>query len=160
MDLRTYQASALETALPTARNFDYLIPGLIAEIGECFGKVAKARRDEWTDDRLNDELVKEWGDCAWMAAVALHVAGTHGDDDGFADCYTSRGDAMSAALEYAILAHDITTPGRELLDVWCSLRDGAKVVTGKPFDEVLQVNIDKLADRANRGVLGGSGDTR
>jgi len=31
---------------------------------------------------------------------------------------------------------------------------------GVPFDEIAQQNLDKLASRKDRGVLGGSGDNR
>ena len=48
VNIEEYQKRAVATALPTALNYDYLIPGLVAEVGEVFGKVAKSVRDEWS----------------------------------------------------------------------------------------------------------------
>lgn len=75
MELSEYQQRAVATALPTALNYDYLIPGLVAEVGEVFGKVAKSVRDEWPRERLQEELKAELGDVYWFSVLLTHVAG-------------------------------------------------------------------------------------
>ena len=56
------------TVFDDAVEYEYLHFGLVAEIGELFGKIAKARRD--TDDhQVDDEQIKgELGDICWFVA--------------------------------------------------------------------------------------------
>lgn len=81
MTLAEYQTAASTTALPTAYDYEYLIPGLISEVGEMHGKLAKAHRDGWGSTRLQEELTKELGDVCWMVAILLARLGVHGEDD-------------------------------------------------------------------------------
>lgn len=102
-----YQQRAIETALPSALDMNYLAPGLAAEAGEVAGKWAKVVRDDagllTAEKRL--EILKEIGDTMWFMALLSHY-----------------------------LNHDL--------------------------GDIAQDNVDKLADRKERGVLGGSGDNR
>lgn len=61
----------------TARYHNELYPvlGLAEEAGEVVGKVAKAIRDGWAEERLRMALLAELGDVAWMVA---RVADDHG----------------------------------------------------------------------------------
>jgi hypothetical protein len=44
--------------------------------------------------------------------------------------------------------------------MWGLLESNAEVVTGSTFQQVMEANLAKLADRAARGVLKGAGDNR
>lgn len=77
MTLAEYQTAASTTALPTAYDYEYLIPGLISEVGEMHGKLAKAHRDGWDLHQLQEELTKELGDVCWMVAILLDGLGVH-----------------------------------------------------------------------------------
>ena len=73
MKLNTYQRRAMETALPTAYNLDYMVLGLASEAGEVAGKLKKAKREGWYDDKLKAEITPEVADCLWYVAGILDV---------------------------------------------------------------------------------------
>ena len=155
MNLSDYQARALETALPTALEFAYLTPMIMSEVGEMYGKIAKAVRDEWTDEKLKQELTKEYGDVCWGVAVLLHKMGLHEETHGERVCeeplvmITDMAVDIFANLQLHVVA-----------ELWAVLRDNAEKITGSTLDQVLEANLAKLADRKQRGVIGGSGDER
>ena len=103
-ELADYQADAWQYALPTAKDPNYLFPGLAAEAGEVCGEYAKLIRDGMKPE-YKQKLIKELGDTAWfVASICTHI--------------------------------------------------------GVSFESVLKANIEKLKDRAERNVIGGSGNER
>lgn len=54
-----------EVSLPTTNNYVYVIGQIAGEAGECSAKFAKAVRDEWSQQELDDALFKEMGDLLW-----------------------------------------------------------------------------------------------
>ena len=56
-------------------------------------------------------------------------------------------------------ALDLDDIKKELGDVLWYIA-GLCTVTGIPLEEVARANLEKLADRKQRGVIGGSGDNR
>lgn len=165
MLLSAYQSKALETALPTALNFDYLIPGFVAEVGEVFGKVAKSVRDEWPEERLQEELKAELGDCAWFVVLLQHVVG-----------YVSRGelnpeleeltqkevltDLVRAASKLTVDKYFFDTPSNYWIEVLYGYVARVAMVYDLDMQDVLEYNINKLESRKARGTLKGSGDYR
>lgn len=74
--LDDYQEEADGTALESARDLNYLIPGLVAEAGEVAGKYAKAVRDDggFVSVEREDAIIKELGDVLWFVAlIATHL---------------------------------------------------------------------------------------
>lgn len=168
MKLSDYQARALETALPTALTPEYLVPGLIAEIGELFGVQAKAVRDDWDEEQVKTALVKEYGDVAWFAAVLIHMYRETWKMSDTVYLYPGRRsiDSMNLLMEHATSlsenyfdSFDIDASAHAH-QIWRLLEENSEKVTGASFDEVLEANLSKLADRKQRGVIGGSGDER
>lgn len=157
-DFKTYQQQALTTALPSALTMDYLAPGLIAELGEVFGKQAKAVRDGWDTDRLNREVCAELGDCCWFIALIAHVQGVEVfTDRPLAFTTTSLREGMRGAMVTRPLPAE--REGQRLSHLIAVI--AAQAAThGSTLEAVAQANLDKLADRQARGVLGGSGDAR
>lgn len=51
---------------PKKVEFDYLINGIVGEIGEVFGEVGKFYRGDFTRDVLKERVSKEIGDCFWF----------------------------------------------------------------------------------------------
>lgn len=153
-DFKTYQQQALTTALPSALTMDYLAPGLIAELGEVFGKEAKAVRDGWDRERLDREVCAELGDCLWFLALIGHVTGS--EPTGFFYCQS-----MQDAMSNAALLLDCEPPSyrRCLGRIFRQIEKKAEA-HGSTLEAVAQANLDKLASRQARGVLGGSGDAR
>ena len=153
-DFKTYQEQALTTALPSALTMDYLAPGLIAELGEVFGKQAKAVRDGWDEERLNREVCAELGDCLWFIALISHV--TDSEPTGFFYCPNMQ-DAMCNAV--SLMGCDPSSYRRYLVRIFRQLAVEAET-HGSTLEAVAQANLDKLADRQARGTITGSGDTR
>jgi len=167
MNLQEYQAQALATALPSALSRAYLIPGIVAEVGEMFGKKAKAVRDEWHEEALLIEMAKEYGDVAWMTAVLLEVEQVRTITERhnprvLSFLGKSPNPLTSILARVNVLANEdfheyVPTEAQGL---WLDLAHNCFAITGRSFDHVLQLNLDKLASRQQRGVLTGSGDNR
>lgn len=176
MSLMEYQTHALSTALPTAFSAGYLVPGIISEVGEIYGKFAKAYRDRWGMTKpagyLAEELAKEYGDVCWGTAMLLHMQGIDTIPesiaerapqflDEYATCI-SPDIALGVILRNAMYLGTFTSLAEDdaALVLWERLRMFAPVITGKSFDYILGMNVVKLADRKARNVLEGSGDER
>lgn len=170
MKLQEYQPLALATALPSALNEDYLVPGLLSEVGELLGVYAKAVRDEWSADRFVDHATLEYGDIAWMTAVLLHqqgvtqvnvMPGTQVSQHPTANLLTPVQTIVSRAeAVYREYAYGVTDLRYEASTLWRDLVGNCQPITGLAWDEVLQANVDKLAGRAARNTIKGSGDDR
>ena len=66
MELNDYQGLAVDMKLPTV-DMDYLLLGLVGEVGEFYSPIAKAIRD---DTEIEDTLLKkELGDILWFIAT-------------------------------------------------------------------------------------------
>ena len=92
MELNEYQKKAMSTCLPSCDNIAYMSLGLVSEVGELAGKIAKAIRKEELKidsnelikrDKVSEEemmsiragIVGEIGDCAWFLAGICHTLG-------------------------------------------------------------------------------------
>ena len=91
MELNEYQEKAMSTCLPSCNNFAYMSLGLVSEVGELAGKVAKAVRkeelkidgNELIKDKVSETemmslragIIGEIGDCAWFLAGICHTLG-------------------------------------------------------------------------------------
>lgn len=167
MILSEYQPKALATAAPVAHTYEYLAHGLIGELGEFAGRIAKG---VWKNDRVSAayaaDLALEYGDIAWMTAVLLNKQGIHGRDAWGAPWTTSEastplGELLAeAGHQYRIYATHVTGYQLDARRLWDLLETHCTTLTGHQWDQVLQMNLDKLASRAARGVLIGNGDHR
>ena len=92
MKLNEYQKKAMSTCLPSCDNISYMSLGLVSEVGELAGKIAKAIRKEELKidsnelikrDKVSEEemmsiragIVGEIGDCAWFLAGICYTLG-------------------------------------------------------------------------------------
>lgn len=97
MELNEYQEKAMSTCLPSCNNFAYMSLGLVSEVGELAGKVAKAVRKEEitlfgndlycgkriTEDsgwELDKGLIGELGDVLWFVSGICNVLGLSLED--------------------------------------------------------------------------------
>ena len=102
MELNEYQQKAMSTCLPSCNNFAYMSLGLVSEVGELAGKVAKAvRKEEITlfgndlycgkqipEDggvELHKGLIGELGDVLWFVSGICKVLGIPLEDVGEAN---------------------------------------------------------------------------
>lgn len=172
MDLYTYQGLALRTAHPRGLTREYLVPMIVGETGELFGQVAKGHWHGWTPERLQVELISEYGDIAWGTAMLLHIEGVREVDPQRQHSFPNTwGQPLTGMGELLHKAHNLHTFYGEAPDLtqhmkaeasrlWLALGARCFEVTGAPFEYVLTRNADKLADRAARNVLQGAGDHR
>ena len=92
MELNEYQEKAMSTCLPSCNNFAYMSLGLVSEVGELAGKVAKAVRKEEimleqndiyngshpandAGEELHKGLIGELGDVLWFVSGICNVLG-------------------------------------------------------------------------------------
>lgn len=175
LTLHDYQESASATADPRAYDLEYLIPAIVGEVGELFGQTGKAYWHGWSAEQLQTELISEYGDICWMAAILLKregisvqptemmeraVRGKSLGHSSYADGWlallsSSRSLYMAANTER--LHNEV---GANAHWFWTELAYHCQEVTGVSFGQVQRRNLAKLADRAARGVLKGQGDHR
>lgn len=162
--LYAYQRRALDTAQPKAFEHEYLIPGIVGEIGELFGHRAKAHWHGSHPNRLKLELVNEYGDICWQTAVLLSTYQIHEVDLTYGEVYQDKdpwlGLLDAAENLYGLWTYDESMIPRSASNLWAYLETHCDEIVGESFGDVLQMNLEKLSDRAARGVLRGSGDHR
>lgn len=169
MTVEDYERQAAATAVYREGSiYPYL--GLIEEIGELSGVLAKADRDN--DGKLDaphrEQLQKELGDVLWMLAavardesVPLHeepLFSTEPSRDTpayfiIAECSRAASSLM-AGVEMPFYS-----PDNDLAALFSAWEDLCFAFGWKPVD-VAAANIAKLEDRKARGKLQGSGDDR
>lgn len=166
VNIEEYQQRAVATALPTALNYDYLIPGLVAEVGEVFGKVAKSVRDEWSRERLQEELKAELGDVYWFYVLICHVAGQQVRLPQIPQVSVSEQELLGDLLKRVAGVQDVslfpsmTSDLEWLLELFPSYIARVAKVYEIDMQEILEYNIEKLESRKARGKLKGNGDLR
>lgn len=170
MDLAEYQHKALATAEDRAYHHAYLVPGIVGEVGELFGQQAKAYWHQKSSADLLVQMVKEYGDIAWMTAVLLYTEGVEqmAVPANFSPGWGGQApDPMALLHSAAAQVHSayLNRPHYDWMQeaaqrLWVVLVTQCETITGAPFDFVQTVNLEKLASRAARGVLQGSGDNR
>ena len=93
MELNEYQHKAMSTCMESCDNFAYMSYGLMGELGELMGKIAKHIRkgnmvlqdnglkvtDEFTKADA-EALLAELGDCQWFIAGIAHALGQDLED--------------------------------------------------------------------------------
>lgn len=153
MDLQTYTQHAIATAEPRAYDLEYLLPGLVSEVGELLGEFAK---QHWHGADRSVQIADEYGDCAWLAAVLCHRSRVTDVSEVTNLRYT---DDKDGALELLLArATSCYRSGADILParaaaMWVTLADHAAVVTGQSWAEVLAGNVAKLQARAAKGEL-------
>lgn len=161
MKLYDYQVAARRTAEPRAFHLEYLVPGIVGETGELIGHMAKGF---WHEIDVQDKMMLEYGDICWQTALLLHVEGVH-DVAPLAEKVPTDPRVVlvqSAGYMYQFYCDASTRQyvKSEAVHLWRLLEASCLTITGHSFESVLQANLDKLASRAERGVLKGSGDHR
>lgn len=171
-----YQKQAMTTAFESAKNFGYASYGLVAEVGELFGVIAKNTRDNWSAEELSSNIVKESGDVMWFIALIAELTGVTPqleepeieDDTEFSTELTLDSMMRHATTVFYRLAASWEPFHESLLDaVEESLNELYRLVshtvryyTGHDAEHAMVKNIEKLASRQKRGVISGSGDNR
>ncbi len=163
MKFEEYQNAAASFRTETANNEEYLTLGLIAEVGEAAGKLAKRRRDGVFDEKA---FIKELGDILWFVA---NLADYY-DRENCTKFSAELKDCFEAEVDDERFDEDImrllvywtgffSDEGSHLSDIVFEVGSIAKRY-GYTLEQVAEINIAKLRDRAARGVIKGDGDER
>ena len=134
MDLFEYQTKAMNTCMDSSRNMSYMALGLMSEVGEFTGKIAKAIR------KGNVYIGRE---------IPGNIDCRYDSDLHYDNAYRHTDEVMK--FEDGLRA--------ELGDILWFVAGIAEVM-GWDLSEVAQENIAKLASRKERGVIDGNGDNR
>lgn len=179
IDWNKYQAEALTTAVyPLERELDYTILGLCSEVADVAELV-------WIFTLPSPEMKSELGDCYWYVAAvadAIHEPlqqvweardearyenHNYGDVTGFltAELVVQSG-RLAGLLKKSIRDDDGVVSSESRASMITSLAT-VMILLNKLSEAVdttahgvTQANLNKLADRKQRGMLRGSGDHR
>lgn len=165
MNFAEYQERAARTAVYPHENWrEYLAHGLIGEAGELSSAFAKFYRGDYGTDVLREKLRGECGDLLWFLAQIATESHTpfcdphaHKPYDSLSKLVTSIADEARACADAVLDGNPAIQRHMQALIVWLRLLG---VRYNLPLSEVMEANIAKLADRAERGVLRGEGDHR
>mgnify|MGYP004642784933 CR=1 FL=1 len=165
MTFEEYQKEAVSFRSETANNEEYLTLGLIEEVGEAAGKLAKRRRDGVWDEKA---FIKELGDILWFVANLADYCDKYNDTNlsvGLKECFNQAPFAvlfgntyqMIKIADYAVGAVKVGSDCFiNLIGVVCDLAN----CYGYTLEQVAEINLAKLRDRAARGQIHGDGDER
>ena len=164
MTFEEYQKEAVSYRVGTADNEEYLALGLIEEVGEAAGKLAKRRRDGVWDEKA---FIKELGDILWFVA---NLADYHDDADiheALKDCfaYTKLDikqdyNDMRYLAQFAVLVATDDTDDYALYESTVIWLESIANAFGYTLEQVAEINLAKLRDRQARGQIHGNGDER
>lgn len=164
MTFEEYQKEAVKFRTETANNEEYLTLGLIEEVGEAAGKLAKRRRDGVWDEKA---FIKELGDILWFVANLADYYDRELDakfSDGLKECFKMDTDD-GAAVEYTMIlvacyaSNTVAKCGVFFNDIVANVCDLA-LRYGYTLEQLAEINLAKLRDRAARGKIQGNGDER
>lgn len=153
-----YRTTALESAVyPKETAKDYVLLGLVSEVGELAGIAKRILRGDHTLEQARPKILKELGDICWYVAA----------------CEREYGFSLSFDLPRVLIPF---SGGVSLIIGCCSdfldatnidvlrliVRTCAGIAIGldSSLSEVLEANIAKTRDRVARGVVMGEGSER
>lgn len=166
MTFEEYQQEAVKFRTDSANNEEYLTLGLIEEVGEAAGKLAKRRRDGVWDERA---FIKELGDILWFVANLADYWDKMCDDsvstkiDNRITKQYDGGDAGWIAKALARWTSAIVcgiSDGEECFPEIISALSSLAKLHGYTLEQVAEINLAKLRDRQARGQIQGNGDER
>lgn len=163
MTFEEYQKQAVAFRTESANNEEYLTLGLIEEVGEAAGKLAKRRRDGVWDEKA---FIKELGDILWFVANLADYYDRWSDTNLSAelkDCFVGEVDdeRFDESIMYLLVYWTgfFSDEGSHLPDIVFEVGGFAKKY-GYTLEQVAEINLAKLRDRLSRGVINGNGDNR
>ena len=166
MTFEEYQQEAVSFRTETANNEEYLTLGLVGELGEAAGKLAKKIRDDKFD---KEAFAQELGDILWFLAnltprgskitwgTIAKVAGTDEDEyssQSFDKLFLALAKKLTFIARFAKLMNEYNYQNA----LYGLSRVAAEY--GYTLEQLAELNIAKLRDRAARGVIKGNGDER
>ena len=163
MTFEEYQNEAVKFRTATANNEEYLGLGLIEEVGEAAGKLAKRRRDGVFDKQA---FVKELGDILWFVANLADYSDCEYETNysvQLSNCFEKTFNSLCTEEEIMKDLAIVATGWVEGFDSAGNVISGLACLAKKQdytLEQVAEINLAKLRDRAARGKIHGNGDER
>lgn len=155
MDYNSWQEKSYKEFInvPEEHIDEYLRLGLVAEVGELFGKYAKLKRGDFVDP---EDIFQEAGDILWFVSA---IAYRHN---------LSLYYIMLFVAEHSFIDWPVNSLLHDMMKDAISGTVGSLYwivafiaeLTKTPVDFLLELNYNKLSDRKNRNVIKGNGDKR
>lgn len=148
MNIQTYTSAIARFALPQCAGLAYLVPGLIDEIRELI------------EAETAEQKIKEAGDVLYFTASIRKIYGLSTNLDwGVVHCDFPASLKVFGIIAKAVRKQQDPCPVRmtaelDAIDAWASS------VAHAPLETIARGNDAKLADRLDRGVIVGDGDSR
>lgn len=176
-DFKEYQSKALETAkYPViARSYIYPLLGLTGEYFEFLKAIDEAEQPFYENEeeyKKRGELIKkEAGDVLWYIAVLAHEMDFRLEYINISKMFLTQeerdlGDKIGQLNElvkktFRDNAGKLELPKAHLIMAQIvNAFIGTVEICDLDIDEIAEINIAKIKDRKERGVLSGSGDNR
>lgn len=165
MKIEDYKEFIKTTAIyPKDCAIEYLLLGLIGEAGELCNTYKKVLRDNLPESEWVPKFKKELGDFFWylyqLGNEDSNAFNTHlvlgeslYENETFIECLLKLNLEINTLINWHIGSVVFRGLSRNIsLIIYHFLNSS--------IEEILQMNVDKLQSRKERGVLGGSGDER
>ena len=179
MNFSTYQQLSARTAIyPREHAVVYPALGLVGECGEIANKFKKVLRDDAgaIQPEKRTQLIDEIGDVLWYAAGLARDLGIRVHDQWAVLLPKYLPTLSKCVLRITSLAGEIASAVEFQLDQTCADEPIARIEhrianivqfcncilfhLGSNAAEAMQLNLDKLFSRQERGTLKGAGDNR
>lgn len=165
MTFEEYQKEAVKFRTDSANNEEYLTLGLIEEVGEAAGKLAKRRRDGVFDEKA---FIKELGDILWFVANLADYYDKYNDTNlsvELKECFKQDAFAVLFSNTYQMIKIADYAVGAVKVGGYCFINLISAVCDLAGYydytlEQVAEINLAKLRDRAARGQIQGNGDER
>lgn len=165
MTFEEYQKEAVKFRTESANNEEYLTLGLIEEVGEAAGKLAKRRRDGVWDEKA---FIKELGDILWFVANLADYYDKYKDTNlsvKLKECFKQDAFVVLFGNTYQMIKIADYAVGAVKVGCYCFIDLISAVCDlagcyGYTLEQVAAINLAKLRDRAARGQIQGNGDER
>jgi NTP pyrophosphatase (non-canonical NTP hydrolase) len=124
--------------------------GIIGELGEVAEVLKKFLRGDFDKVERDRRLLKELGDLLYYIAVDFYLKGK---------CFNFiAGNSIMQSGADIYELHEYVLCGNEYASFECVL--GFIINSGFNLEQVMQANIDKLTERAEKNVIKGDGSDR
>ena len=181
MDLKTYVAFTPSTAIYTQDNeVEYLTLGLVSEVGELSGKVAKLFRGDKTIEGMKEKIAQEVGDIFWFLSQMHHLSeqiNIFEIENGYMDgayeaewhkkitqeellhaLYSLCKDLQFESWHFLTYERLFETDASTVILSIMGAAISVLVLLGFTAEEVYDLNYEKLTGRKAAGTIKGDGD--
>ena len=166
-----YREKAHEFANYEDENYPYF--GIIEEVGEIFGKLAKSMRGDKKLD--NVEVCKEFGDVLWMTNEIAIKHNITISEEPFCTASKPKFNPVFRSLVRVLSGANALVNGRLFSDqnFWIVVHDRQSYINiiytnlaflavyyDSTIEEIMDYNIKKLTARKEQNLINGDGDNR